>query len=354
MEDIMKFLESKKELIDSTIRKYLPDKISEDYVEWAFGKARYSYDIPTIEKSLSEPIWDFLSRGGKRWRPAMFLLIVEALGGDREKVQDFVIIPELAHNGSIMIDDIEDRGELRRGKPCTHKIFGVDIAINAGNFMYFLPTLAFVKNREKFDTDILLDAYEVFSQEMINIHIGQAMDIWWHNGKVTDLKEEQYLQMCAYKTGTLARMSAKLATILSGGNSEQTEKMGKFAETIGVAFQIQDDVLSVCSEEFQCGKGFGDDITEGKRTLMVIYTLNKASEEDRKQLLDILDMHTRDENICRDACEILNKYDAVNYAREYARKLITEAWSEVEPLLPESQAKATLKSFADYLINRKI
>jgi geranylgeranyl pyrophosphate synthase len=354
MDDITKFLEDNKDMIDSKIMKYLPVELDKTFVEWAFGKARYSYDIDTLRKALSEPVWDFLNRGGKRWRPALFLLITEAMGGDPEKVRDFVIVPELAHNGSIMIDDIEDSGELRRGKPCTHKIYGVDVAINAGNFMYFLPTLAFIKNRKSFDDKVLLTAYEIFSQEMINIHIGQGMDIWWHKGKAETITEDQYMQMCAYKTGTLARMSAKLAVTLSGGSTEQVEKIGKFAEAIGVAFQIQDDILSATEEGFQDKKGFGDDVTEGKRTLMVIHTLSKASPGDRKRLLNILNMHTRDEAPIREALSILRKYGSVEYAKGVSSRLVREAWSEVEPLLKETEAKRTLKSFADFMVERKI
>jgi geranylgeranyl pyrophosphate synthase len=354
MEDIVDFLKDKQEFIDSQMRKYLPEKLDKEYMEWAFGKSRYCTDVDTIQKCISDPIWDFLSRGGKRWRPALFLLITDALGGNIEKIKEFVIVPEFTHNGSIMIDDIEDLGELRRGKPCTHKIFGVDVAINAGNFMYILPMLAFTKNRGNFDPEILIDAYEIFTQEMINIHLGQGMDIWWHRGNDHTLTEDQYLQMCAYKTGTLARMSAKLAATFSGGNKEQIVKLGNFAETIGVAFQIQDDVLSASGKEFAEKKGFGDDITEGKRTLIVINTLNKATPEDRQRLFDILDMHTRDKSLITEAISLLEKYDSINYAKELAKKIIKNAWEEVEPLLPETDAKSFMKSFAEFMINRDI
>ena len=354
MEDIIKFLEEKKELIDSVLKEVIPEKMNNEYIEFAFGKARYAYDIETLEKSLSEPIWDFLNRGGKRWRPALFLLLTEALGGDIDRVKDFISIPELVHNGTLMVDDVEDLGELRRGKPCTHKIYGIDVAINTGNFLYFIPLIVIRKNSDKFPAEVLKKVYDVYSQEMINVSLGQAMDIWWHKGKAENVTEEQYLQMCAYKTGTLARMAAKLAVVLSDGSDEYIEKIGKFAETVGIAFQIQDDVLSASGEGFQDKKGFGDDVTEGKRTLMVIHTMNKATEDDRKQLLEILNMHTHDENLIREAIDILKKYDAVNYVKGFAKKLVQEAWNDVEPLLQESDAKKTLKSFADFLINREI
>ncbi len=355
-EDIKAYLERKKPLIDSIIEKYFPRDPDSNYLEWAFGKPRYAYDVNTVKKSLTEPIWNFLDRGGKRWRPALFLLISEILGADLEKVKDFAILPELAHNGSIIIDDIEDSGELRRGKPCTYLIYGIDVSINAGNFLYFLPLLVFKNNRQNFDKETLVRAYEVYAQEMINIHIGQAMDIWWHKGKAENITEEQYLQMCAYKTGTLARLSARLAVVLSQGSKKQEEKLGRVAESIGVGFQIQDDVLDVTTtgkEREAFGKSFGNDIKEGKRTLMVIHALKHATETDRNRLIEILNSHTSDVDKIQEAINILHRYGSVEYAKSKAREIVKQSWSEADPLLPDCNAKRILKSFVNFLIERK-
>lgn len=354
MDDILKFLEENKKAIDSRIRECFPEKLDSNYLDDILGKTRYEYDIDSINRSLSEPVWNLLNRGGKRWRPALFLLIARALGADLEKVQDFVVIPEVIHNGTLMVDDVEDLSELRRGEPCTHKIYGVDVAINTGNFMYYIPLAALLRNRDRFDPDTLLKAYEIYVKEMIALSIGQGLDIWWHKGKVETVTEKQYLQMCSFKTGTLARMSAKLAVALSGGSEEQEEKIGRFAESIGVAFQIQDDILSASGDRFQEKKGYGDDVTEGKRTLMVIYTLKKAGEQDRKRLLEILGMHTRDREMIKEALDILHKHGSIDYAKGVAKDLVSGAWKEIDPILPESGEKKKLKAFADFLINRDI
>ena len=355
-EDIIKFLEESKCIIDEVIRKYLPEKLTEKKLEWIFGKPNYLYDMDALQKSLIDPIWDLLNRGGKRWRPALLLLIADAVGGDSEKVKDFVAISELVHNGTLVADDIEDRSEMRRGKPCVHIKYGVDVGLNAGNFIYFLPLLAFTKNRGNFSEKQLVRAWEAYAQEMINVSAGQGMDIIWHNGKANadNISEGQYLQMCAYKTGTLARMSARLAVIFSGGSEEVEKIMGKFAESIGIAFQIQDDILSASGKEFQKKKGYGDDVTEGKRTLIVIHTLKKASKEDRKTLIDILNSHTTDKKQIDKALEILGKYGAIEYCKEKANIIIRESWKEVDPVLKPSPAKEKLKAFADYLIKRQI
>ncbi len=349
-----KTLERIRILIDLEMEKLLPKTADKSSLERIFGKPRYDYDIPSINSSLNKPVWDFLDRGGKRWRPALFLLIAEAVGGDTKKLLEFSIITEIAHNGSIMVDDVEDGGELRRDKPCTHKIYGVDVAINAGNFLYFLPLSILINKKHAFDGKTILRAYEIYSQEMINIHAGQAMDIWWHKGNSFPT-EAQYLQMCAYKTGTLARMSARLAAALSGSSTRYEHALGKFAESIGVAFQIQDDILDIVTsgkgrEKF--GKAFGNDIKEGKRTLMAIHAMQKASESDRKRLIQILNSHTSDSKEVTEAVSLISKYGSIGYAKEKAKALVLDSWREIEPLLADSPAKKKLKDFAYFLIER--
>lgn len=359
MIDIKEVLKEKAPEVDKIIEKYIPKKYDKESLIFTCGLPRYEYHIDASNKSISDPIWDLLGRGGKRWRPVLFLLIAEALGKDPDKVKEFVLIPEIVHNGTLMHDDIEDSSELRRGKPCTHKIFGEDIAINAGFAMYYLPLLALIKNKNNFEDKIILKVYEIYVQEMINISFGQGYDIAWHKG-IADadaVTENQYLQMCAYKTGTLARMSARIAAVLSGASDEQTCAIGKLAETIGVAFQIQDDILNLTatSDSAQFVKNYiGSDITEGKRTLMVIHTLGKASPEDRKRLIEILNIHTSDDNLKQEAIVIIKKYGSVEYAKDRARNMVKDSWKEVDNLFPESEAKLKLKAFADYLVERDI
>ncbi len=356
-EGIVEYLEEMKPEIDKLIEKYLPKKITKKWLNFTFGKPRYAFDLRAAKECLSKPIWDFLSRGGKRWRPALFLLITEAVGGDVEKIKDFVVIPELIHEGTIIIDDCEDRGELRRGKPCLHRIFGEDIAINAGNFLYFLPLLALIKNRAQFEPEMLLRAYETYAQEMLNLSLGQGTDIYWHKGKEKEIEEEEYLQMCAFKTGCLSRMAAKLAVLLSEGSDELAEKIGRVAEAIGIAFQIQDDILDLSligEERKKFGKSFGNDIKEGKKSLIVIHTLKKASQKDKKKLIKILNKHTDNLSETKEAIGLIEKYGSIEYAKKLAQKIVRDSWREVDKLLAESEAKKRLRDFISYLIERKI
>ena len=355
--NIEKIIEEKARLVDKAIEKYIPREFLENSLLFNVNPPRYSNNLEPINKGISEPIWEILDRGGKRWRPALFLLICEALGKKSEYCLDFAIIPEVIHNGTLIVDDIEDSSELRRGKPCTYKIFGVDIAVNVGNAMYYLPLLPLIEKKEKLPAEQIRDIYEVYVQEMINLSLGQAMDITWHRGiaNADELNEEDYLQMCAYKTGTLARMAAKISAIIANANKDLVEKLGCFAESIGVAFQMQDDILDLTGKDFAKKKGgAGQDITEGKRTLIVIHTLKNANSSDRKRLIQILKMHTSDQTLRDEAINLMQKYNSIEHVKNTAASIVEQSWSEVSQLLPPSEAKEKLKAFAEFLIKRKI
>lgn len=185
----------------------------------------------------------------------------------------------------------------------------------------------------------------------MKLHFGQGMDIYWHNNNC-DVTENQYLQMCAFKTGTLARMSAKLGATLANGTEEQINALGKFAESIGVAFQIQDDILNITNNNW--GKDFGEDITEGKKSLIIIKTFEQADEISKKRLVEILNEKTKDKNIIQEAIDIINKYSGIEDSKKVAEELVSKAWKEIDLIFPNSDSKNKLKLFADFMIKREI
>ncbi len=355
MMEIEAYLEKKKPLIDREIEKVLPREISQKWLEHALGKAAFVYDAETIGKSMAEPIWEYLDRGGKRWRPALVMLCCEAVGGKEKEALAFAPLIELVHNGTIMIDDIEDDSKERRGKPCTHLLYGTDIACNDSNALYFLGLIALYRNTHKLGQEKLNRIYNLYAEEMLRVCTGQSMDILWHKGKKADITEQHYLQMVVYKTGVLARFAAKLGAILGSATQKQIDAVGKFGEALGVGFQIQDDILELTDEEFKKGKGSaGGDIHEGKRTLLVIKTLEKASAADRKRLLEILDSHPTDAETINEAIVLIKKYGAIEYAAKKANAIVESAWKKIDSALPESKAKELLHNLALYCTARKI
>jgi len=353
--DIITFIEGKKSFIEHTIEKYIPKDMNSKNFK---SKSRYDVDFKALNYGISKPLWGFLGYGGKRWRPVLFLLISEALGADMKKISDFLVIPEIAHNGTIVVDDIEDSADLRRGKPALHKVYGEDIAINCGNAMYFLPLQVVEDKKKEIPIDILFKVYSIYLEEMRNLHYGQALDITWHKGILKkEPSVDEYLQMTAFKTGTLARMAARMAVALSGKDEEIETKFGRFAESIGIAFQIQDDLLDITTTEKEreaFGKSYGNDISEGKRSLAVIYSLMKLNKERKDILINILNSHTKDNKKIKEAIGLIKETGAIELSRDTANKLVIESWNEIDKELKESEAKLYLKAFSEFLIKRKI
>jgi len=262
----------------------------------------------------------------------------------------------MAHNGTLIVDDVEDDSKQRRGKPCVHLIYGVDLAINAGNALYFFPLLIFkdYQDNKKVADNTLIRCYQLYTQELLNLHLGQGLDIYWHQGKKNPSINE-YLQMCAYKTGVLARLSARLGALLAGAPDQFIDHIGIFAEAIGVAFQIQDDLLNISGEEFAKQKELmGEDIHEGKRSLMVIHCLQNAPKEKADRLIEILNSKTSDPVIIKEAIDIMRASNSLEYSKQTAKDIVASAWKDIDPLLPQSDAKEKLRIFANFLIDRQI
>ncbi len=351
---IEKYLQSKKKLIDKEMQNAVPKKISKKWIEFTTGKADYSFEEVSINFGISKPIWDLLSRGGKRWRPALTLICCEAVGGTEKNALPFTPLPELLHNGTLMVDDIEDGSIERRGKPATHLIYGEDIAINAGSALYFLPLTILYRNSKNLSDKKKIAIYDLFGEEMVRVSLGQAMDISWHKGVKKNVSENHYLQMCVYKTGVLARFSAKLGAIIGNGSLNQIEALGKFGEALGLGFQIQDDILNIKPKSNTWGKRVGEDITEGKRTLLTIRASQKLSKKEAKELENILKKHSEKKKDIKRAIQLIEKTDAIEYAEKKANKIVSEAWEKLEKVLSESKAKKLLKDFAYYCIERKV
>ena len=349
-------LEEWRPTVDGTIESLLPRTIDDAYLTSFFGDATYAYDPDALQRALSDPIWNLLDRGGKRWRAVLFLVFVEALGDDPESYLEYAAIPEVLHNGTIIVDDVEDGATHRRGKPALHHAFGTDVALNAGNAMYFLPLKIITRNPGDLPPDIRLDAYEMLMDELNRTHLGQGMDICWHNEKEIDISEPEYLEMCACKTGCLARIVARLAAIVTD-NREAEDAVADYAEEMAIAFQIADDVLDVehaLEEGGDFGKGVGNDIREGKKTLMAIHAAENAPPEDAARLEEILwaDGNTDEEVI--EAVDILESAGSIEYARSVATDLSESSKARLDRLDLEPDAASKLVEFAEFVVERDI
>lgn len=342
--------------INRSLVKILPRKYTKKSLEKIIGPIRYELDIEAINKSVNEPIWDLLDRGGKRWRPILFLTIVELLGKNPKDFVDLSVIFEIIHNGSLIIDDFEDQSEMRRGRRTIHLLFGSDIAINAGNLIYFLPLKILDKYKGKIKDKVRLEIYQTYLDEMVTLGLGQSMDLAWHSGLVDGFKitEDQYLQMCAFKTGGLARMAVKVAALISDADKKIVQVIGRLGESLGVVFQIQDDILNITESKLSDLKGLGEDITEGKRSLPVIYALKNLPKKEGKRLNEILLMHTLDGKLIKEAIGLIVQGKGIMESQKTMGRLFKGAWDELEPLLTNNEGKKKLYQLSNFLIKRQI
>jgi geranylgeranyl diphosphate synthase type I len=343
-------------VVDDAIAELLPRDIDDNYLTDFFGEPTYAYHSAAMQQALADPIWELLDRGGKRWRAILFLIFVEAFGEDPEDYLTYATIPEVLHNGTIIVDDVEDQAGMRRGDTAVHHEHGVDVALNAGNALYFIPLKVIDRNSGDLSPERRLHAYELLTHEMNRTHLGQGMDITWHNTKEVTIEEDHYYEMCACKTGCLARIVARLAATVTDQPESVERTVARYAEDMALSFQIGDDMLDIehsLDQAGDFGKEFGNDIREGKKTLMVIYTANEAPAADVARLEEILwaDENTDDEIL--EAIDIMQDVGAVEYARERAHELSEQARGHLDDLDLEPHAEQQLREFTRFVIERE-
>ncbi|MFC7222085.1 polyprenyl synthetase family protein [Halalkalicoccus sp. GCM10025322] len=342
-------------VVDRTIEELMPREIDEAYLAEWFGPASHRYDPEAIQRAFADPIWELLDRGGKRWRAVVCLLLIDGFGADPEEHLLYACIPEVLHNGTIIVDDIEDEAEMRRGELALHHVFGQDVALNAGNAMYFLPLKVIGKNPGGFDPETQLSIYEMLMDELNRTHLGQGMDIYWHRDRETTVEEAEYLEMSACKTGCLGRIVARLAAIITDQPPEVEREIAAYAEEMSIAFQIGDDILDVentLDRAGEFGKAFGNDIREGKRTLMVIHALDRADPDRAARLASILHAEENSREEILEAIEILQSTDSVEYARERALTFAESAREHLANVPLEEERANQLASFTEFVIER--
>jgi len=321
--------------IEKQLRNAFPAKITYEWVKTISGQENPVGELDEYD-TFCKPAKELLNRGGKRWRPVLMLLSCELVDGG-ESALPLTPLVEFPHNGSLVIDDIEDKSEWRRGEKAVHLLYGDDFAINAGNLLYYLPTVLIDNSSLKDSQKLLL--YKYYSENMRRLHFGQGFDILWHNSNIVPDPEE-YEQMCRFKTGALARMAAQLGVVAGGGDSETTELLGIVCENMGVGFQIMDDVINLTSGN--PGKGRGDDIVEGKKSLPVIYHLKKNPQDIFK--MDALFKAAKEKgfekstNEIDEAIDLLISSDSINLAKKRAMELLDASAKTISDNFKKSEA----------------
>ena len=307
----------------------------------------------TIEEELSTIAPDnlaeasvYLTRaGGKMLRPALALIVSEAVGGNRESALKSAAAIELIHTFSLIHDDIMDQDDMRRGMPSVHKVWGDDVAILAGDTL-FSKAFEIIIGTEGTSSEQNNRALATVADACVKICEGQASDMGFEDR--FDVTEDEYMEMIFKKTGALIAAATKVGAIMGGASDEVIDAMYEYGRLIGLAFQIQDDYLDIAADEETLGKPIGSDIGKGKMTIIAIKGL--ASVDDDR-LLEILKAENNSQDEIDEAIEILTNCGAIEYARNLAQESVVEA-KEVLEILDDSSSKQVLVDIADFVLER--
>jgi geranylgeranyl pyrophosphate synthase len=318
-------------------------------------------DVSVFRETVIKPIREIIDRGGKSWRSYSFLLCVDCVGGDSAQYAFGLAMPEIMHVGSLIIDDIQDQSETRRGGPTAHKLFGEALAINAGTAAYFIGLSTLLRRLPHLSSQTVNRLYDTYMLTLRAGHAGQAFDIRGQsfrmeeavesgdNMRLREAVECTHRLKSAVPAGNLARMGA----LLGGGSEAQIEALGRYFEALGVAFQIIDDVLNLRGFEGK-GKERGEDVKAGKVTYPIAVAMDGARLPlaRRQRLWDIVQSRPQDAATVDEAVRIVEECGANAESERYSREIVNAAFAALDPLIPDSIYKVNLRAFGLYVLER--
>ena len=309
-----------------------------------------------LERYLYAPLAHFTSGGGKRVRPVLALLGAEAVGGRPEDALSAGIAIELFQSAALVHDDIADESELRRGEPCLYKTEGVGLATNMGD-LALTQVFEVVLADEGLDPARRLAVLaELVRMERHTLE-GQALDLGWARDGRWDVTCDDYVYMVTSKTAWYsAALPLYIGAIAGGAGKDDAEGLVDLGLHAGVAFQIQDDLLNLVGNAAAQGKDFRSDVTEGKRTLAVVWALEHLGEAERGELVALLESGTTDEGRLARAVELIEAGGGIAHCREVASREAIAAKERAAGLerqgLVSPEAHELLDSMADFFVQR--
>lgn len=294
---------------------------------------------------LYEPISYILSLGGKRLRPALTLAACELFGGDANDALIPAMGIEIFHNFTLIHDDIMDKAPLRRGKKTVHEKWNSDVAILSGDAMLVKAYQYIVTVRP----EILPQVVKVFNQTALEVCEGQQYDMNFETQE--DVSEDDYIEMIRLKTSVLLGCALEIGALVAGASVAQSDLIYRFGESIGIAFQIQDDILDAFGDPEKFGKAVGGDILNNKNTILRLYAQHNANKE---QLVALEAIYESD----NEKVEAIKKVFVETGALEYAKKRMDAYYDEAIQFLKEAKGQPEIEeelaTFAQWLIKRDL
>jgi len=328
---------------------------------------------------LQSAITDYIEYGGKMLRPGVLLFSCGAVGGDEDQALPAAAAIELFHTWTLVHDDIIDMDEKRRGQDALHikyyknaqqnqafqlsdeqaRHYGQSISILAGDTQHGMAISALTDlfySKHLAPEVVLLIIRELDTYVLNTLVTGETLDVFYAKGKMDDLTEAQITAMLWGKTGALYEFSGRAGALigLKTANREhpQVQAIASFTSKCGIAFQLLDDVLGLVGDEKKLGKPIGSDIREGKKTIILYHTLNRANPQQKAKILKILGSPEMTESEFLEVLALIQELGGIRICKQMADDYLTEALHSLE-VIPDSKYKRLLQSWANYLIQRE-
>jgi geranylgeranyl diphosphate synthase type II len=314
-----------------------------DLVEKAL--VNLSYD--TDNQTLIDPVKYILSIGGKRLRPVLALMVCNLFD---DKIGEAVIPAigiEVFHNFTLVHDDIMDQAPVRRNFPTVHSKWNINQAVLSGDVMAFIANDCFLQAPPMYMSKV----FRVFNKAAIEVCIGQQLDIDFE--KTAVISEKEYIRMIELKTSVLIAASAKIGAILGGAEERDYDLMYEFGRNLGLAFQIQDDLLDIYGDVKVFGKIHGGDILSNKKTLLLVKALEAASGDQLKKLHEQFSLKEFDpETKVKTVVDLYNQLKVRSVTEEIAGNYIKAAFKLLEKVSVTKERKEEISQMVSSLIGR--
>ncbi len=298
-------------------------------------------------KELYEPISYMLSLGGKRLRPVLVLMAADLFDGDVNKAIDAALAVEVFHNFTLVHDDIMDNSDIRRGQPTVHKKWDQTVAILSGDLMMIKATDLLCET----ETSNLKKLISIFNKAGAEVCEGQQIDMNFE--KLNDVSVDEYIDMITLKTAVLLGCSLSLGAAVANANDSDLENIYEFGKCIGIAFQIQDDILDSFGEGEKVGKKIGGDIAANKKTLLLIKAFELADENTKNELQKLID--STQINVDEKINAVLKIYEKLTVRTESEKlqqQYLTQAFSHLDKINVTADKKEILHNTANDLMQR--
>ena len=307
-----------------------------------------TYIISGQPVELYDPIRYTLSLGGKRIRPVLAIMTASIFDENAESVFPAALALEVFHNFTLLHDDIMDNSSLRRNKPTVHVKWNASTAILSGDAMLILAFQLIQKS----DPKSLPKVMDVFTKTALEVCEGQQFDMEFESRM--DVSEEEYIRMIELKTAVLLAASMKIGAIVSGAGSVDADLLYDAGKSLGLAFQLKDDLLDTFGNSAKFGKRIGGDIIENKKTYLFILARDQADSKEREELINLYTTSAENtEEKIRSVCEIFNKTQVRKRTEAKIQECIQKAYSNCAMLTLSAETKKELTKLFEYLISRE-